>query len=314
MILCGSEDVIWGRRFEGLIPYLERLFNQAENDYLKEEISKFMSVLPCPECNGARLKKESLSIRINEKNIWQVTQMSIKEAKEFFGSLNLSDEKKTISHQVLKEIVRRLGFCADVGLDYLTLDRKSSTLSGGEAERIRLASQVGSGLVGVVYILDEPSIGLHQRDNAKLLSTLIALRDLGNTLIVVEHDEATIRAADHIIDLGPGAGRHGGKVICSGTFSEILQSRDSLTGKYLRGDLKIQIPQRRNYKDKKNIKIIGCAEHNLKNIDVSIPLGVLSALQEFPVQANQLWLMKFFIGLWQKKSTSQRSIRESTKK
>lgn len=275
MILYGSDDVIWGRNFEGVIPHLERLFKQTESDYLKQEISRFMSVLPCPECNGARLKKESLAIRINEKNIWQVTQMSIKETRKFFASLNLSEENKIISQHILKEIIRRLTFCIDVGLDYLTLDRKSSSLSGGEAERIRLASQVGSGLVGVIYVLDEPSIGLHQRDNAKLLATLTTLRDLGNTLIVVEHDEATIRSADYVIDLGPGAGRYGGEVVCAGKIPDLLKSCNSLTGKYLRSELRIPIPQqRRDYKLKNKIKIIAACEHNLKNIDVTIPLGV----------------------------------------
>ncbi len=276
MVLFGSDDVIWGKRFEGIIPQLERLFRQTESDFLKHEISRFMSVLPCPQCQGARLKKESLAIRINGKNIWQISQLSIKEARHFFGQLSLSKEKAIISHQILKEVTRRLNFCIDVGLDYLTLDRKSSTLSGGEAERIRLASQVGSGLVGVIYILDEPSIGLHQKDNDKLLSTFAALRDLGNSLIVVEHDEATIRQADYIIDLGPKAGRFGGEVVCSGRIKDILGCCDSLTGKYLKGELKIPVPKkRRSYQDKKNLKITGASEHNLKNITVTIPLGVL---------------------------------------
>jgi len=275
MVLFGSDDVIWGRQFEGAIPYLGRMFHKTDSDYLKQEISKFMSVLPCPECQGTRLKKESLAIQIMEKNIFEITQMPINTCRDFFGHLKLDSEKKIISHQVLKEIVRRLSFCIDVGLDYLTLDRKSSTLSGGEAERIRLATQVGSGLVGVVYILDEPSIGLHQKDNDKLLATLISLRNLGNTLIVVEHDEATIRSADYIIDLGPGAGKHGGEVIYAGDLPGILKSRESLTGKYLRGELKIPLPdQRRLPQQGKEINILGCKEHNLKDINVKIPLGI----------------------------------------
>ncbi|MDP3143398.1 MAG: excinuclease ABC subunit UvrA [Candidatus Omnitrophota bacterium] len=275
MVLFGSQDVIWGRQFEGAIPYLERMFHKTDSDYLKQEISKFMSVLPCPECQGTRLKKESLAIRIQGKNIFEVTQVSIKSCRDFFEHLKLDAEKKLIGHQVLKEIIRRLSFCVDVGLEYLTLDRKSSSLSGGEAERIRLATQVGSGLVGVVYILDEPSIGLHQKDNNKLLATLIALKNLGNTLIVVEHDEATIRSADYIIDLGPGAGKHGGEVIYAGDLPGLLKSKQSLTGKYLRGELQIPLPkERRNCQPGKEINIYGCKEHNLKDIDVRIPLGV----------------------------------------
>ncbi|HOX54953.1 MAG: excinuclease ABC subunit UvrA [Candidatus Omnitrophica bacterium] len=272
-ILYGADQWIWGRRFEGLIPHLERLFHQTESDYLKNEISRFMSVLPCPVCNGARLKKESLAIRIKEKSIWDITKMSIKDTKEFFVGLKLSQEKTIIAHQVLKEIIRRLSFCIDVGLDYLTLDRKSSTLSGGESERIRLATQVGSGLVGVVYILDEPSIGLHQRDNSKLLATLKTLRDLGNTLIVVEHDEATIKAADYVIDLGPGAGKHGGEVVFAGPLNELLKSHASLTAKYLNGKLDIKVPNKRDYRKNKSIEIIGAKEHNLKDINVKFPLG-----------------------------------------
>ena len=274
-ILYGTEHFAGDKPFEGVIPHLERLFRQSDSDYLKEEISKFMASLPCPACKGARLKKESLAVKINQKNIWEVTRMSIKEAHHFFKNINISERQRHIAHQVLKEIIQKLEFCINVGLDYLTLDRKSATLSGGEAQRIRLATQVGSGLVGVLYILDEPSIGLHQRDNAKLLATLEALRDLGNTLIVVEHDEATIRAADYIVDLGPGAGTHGGKVVFCGNKGALLKDRESLTAQYLRGELKINIPTtRRIWKDKKAIKIKGASEHNLKNIDVDFPLGV----------------------------------------
>jgi excinuclease ABC subunit A len=233
-ILYGSQEQVGGKPFEGVIPHLERLFKQTDSDYLKEEISRFMSSLPCPVCQGARLKKESLAVTINGKNIWEVTHFSIKEAYEFFSDLNLNERQKLVAHQVLKEIIQRLKFCIDVGLEYLTLDRKSSTLSGGEAQRIRLATQVGSGLVGVLYVLDEPSIGLHQRDNVKLLNSLKNLRDLGNTLIVVEHDEATIREADYIVDLGPGAGRYGGEVVFAGTRDELLKSKLSITAKYLR--------------------------------------------------------------------------------
>lgn len=274
MLLYGCDEHVGVRRFEGVIPHLERLFHETDSDYLKSEINKYMSVLPCPECSGARLRKESLAVTINGKSIWDVVKMSIRAASNFFESLNLSSTESTIAQQALKGIKERFRFMINVGLDYLTLDRRSSTLSGGEAQRIRLATQVGAGLVGVVYILDEPSIGLHQKDNRKLLNTLKALRDLGNTLIVVEHDEATIRSADHIIDLGPGAGRHGGKLIASGSLRNLLQSRDSLTAKYLRGQLKIKVPEERRKTNKKFLQIRGAREHNLKNINALIPLGL----------------------------------------
>jgi excinuclease ABC subunit A len=273
-ILFGTAEHAGGKPFEGVIPHLERVFRQTDSDYLKQEISRFMSTLPCPECKGARLKKESLSVLINSRNIFQVTNMPVKQAYQFFSELKLSKRETMIAEQIFKEVVKRLKFCIDVGLDYLTLDRKSSTLSGGEAQRIRLATQVGSGLVGVLYVLDEPSIGLHQRDNEKLIATLKSLRDLGNTLIVVEHDEATIRTADYVVDLGPGAGRHGGEIIFAGEQKNLLKSRESLTAKYLRGELKIPIPDKRRPQDAKRcIEIIAAAQHNLKNIDVKFPLG-----------------------------------------
>ncbi|MDD3375600.1 MAG: excinuclease ABC subunit UvrA [Candidatus Omnitrophica bacterium] len=274
VVLYGSQDEIWGRQFEGVIAYLERLFRDSDSDWLKGEVSDFMSISPCPECHGNRLKKESLAIRFSEKNISEVTELSILQAKKFFTDLKLSKTKTIISEQILKEINRRLDFCINVGLGYLTLNRKSATLSGGEAERIRLATQVGSGLVGVIYILDEPSIGLHQKDNTMLLKTLRALRDLGNTLIVVEHDEDTIRSADYIIDLGPGAGTHGGEIVYAGDVAGMLRSKKSLTGKYLNGKLNISLPKKRRPIDKSyQIKIIEAQEHNLKKIDVAFPLG-----------------------------------------
>ncbi|MDP3790803.1 MAG: excinuclease ABC subunit UvrA [Candidatus Omnitrophota bacterium] len=274
LVLFGQPGGEWGS-FEGVVPNLERRFRETESEFIKTEINKYMSVQPCPECNGMRLKKESLAVTIQNKNIAEVSDLSIKELKKFLVGLELNETQKIIAHQVLKEITARLQFMINVGLDYLTLDRRSFTLSGGEAQRIRLATQIGSGLVGVVYILDEPSIGLHQKDNSKLLDTLITLRDLGNTLIVVEHDEATMRKADHIIDLGPGAGEHGGRVLVSGTLEDVLESKESLTGQYLRGQLKIGIPdKRRSYAKAKRLKIIGATEHNLKDIDVEIPLGL----------------------------------------
>ncbi len=274
-ILYGSDDEIWGKRFEGVIPNLERRFIQTDSEYMRQEINRFMSVLPCSECKGRRLKPESLAVKIKDKNIYEVTKFSVTRAVEFFDGLKLTQPEQAIAHHILKEINSRLNFMLNVGLGYLTLDRMSSTLSGGEAQRIRLATQIGAGLVGVLYILDEPSIGLHQRDNRKLLDTLKALRDLGNTLIVVEHDEATIRLADHIIDLGPGAGKHGGHIVAQGTLEEILKSEKSLTARYLNGKLDIRIPKgRRAIKKDKHILIKAAAEHNLKNIDVKIPLGV----------------------------------------
>ncbi|MBI5123854.1 MAG: excinuclease ABC subunit UvrA [Candidatus Omnitrophica bacterium] len=274
LVLFGEEEGAWGS-FEGVVPNLERRFRETESEFIKTEINKYMSVQPCPSCKGMRLKEESLGVTVNDKNIAEVSGLSIKEMKKFLAGLKLTVPESVIAHQVLKEINARLQFMINVGLDYLTLDRRSYTLSGGEAQRIRLATQIGSGLVGVVYILDEPSIGLHQKDNSKLLDTLITLKDLGNTLIVVEHDEATIRKADHIVDLGPGAGEHGGRVIVSGTLEDVLKSEESLTGKYLRGKLKISIPsERKQLKIPKKLKIIGASEHNLKDIDVEIPLGL----------------------------------------
>jgi len=273
-ILYGSNDIVWGKTFEGVVNYLERMFKESDSDWLKTEISRFMSILPCPQCNGTRLKKESLAVTINDNNIYQVTSLSIKDAKTLFAGLKLKKDQKIISEQILKEIDRRLDFCINVGLDYLTLDRKSATLSGGEAERIRLATQVGSGLVGVIYILDEPSIGLHQKDNERLLSTLHALRDIGNTLLVVEHDEETIRKADYVIDIGPGAGAFGGEVIYAGNVKGLLKSKKSLTGQYLSGKLKIPLPTKRREQSKDKMLVIkGAQENNLKNIDVCIPLG-----------------------------------------
>ncbi len=275
LILYGSDQLVWGKPYEGIIPHLERLFRTTDSDFLKEEINKYMSSLPCLACKGARLRPESLSVKIGGISIYQVSALSVSKAFEFFSSLSLDDKEEHIARQILKEIKQRLEFMENVGLGYLTLDRQSSTLSGGEAQRIRLATQIGSRLTGVIYILDEPSIGLHQRDNDKLLDTLKVLRDLGNTLIVVEHDEATIRAADYIVDLGPGAGREGGKVVCQGTIAQVLRCKNSLTACYLNGDLKIISHfTQRAYKDKKNLEIIGANEHNLKNINVKIPLGV----------------------------------------
>ena len=275
IILYGRVEPVGWRRYEGVMPHLERLFRETESDFLKEEISRFMSHQGCPECGGSRLKKESLSVRIGGLSIYDVVKMSIVSALHFFDTLKLTDTQKLIAQPILKEIRLRLKFCRDVGLGYLALERLSATLSGGEAQRIRLATQVGSGLVGVLYILDEPSIGLHRRDNDKLIRTLKALRDLGNTLVVVEHDESTIRSSDWVVDLGPGAGRQGGEVIYSGPLDELLKCNESLTARYLNKELKVYpLPNQRSAKDRKVLKVTGAGEHNLKNINVEIPLGL----------------------------------------
>jgi excinuclease ABC subunit A len=270
IILYGSEE--YG--FEGVIPNLERLFHQTESEYRREEIMKYIREIICPSCNGGRLRPESLAVKISEKSIMDICRMSVIKAKEFFENLKLTEKESLIAKQILKEILSRLNFLQEVGLDYLTLDRMTHTLSGGEAERIRLATQIGSGLVGVLYILDEPTIGLHQRDNLKLINTLKHLRNIGNTVVVIEHDEETIRNADYIVDLGPGAGIHGGEVVAEGSLEDIIHNENSITGKYLSGKLKIEIPEKRRNPTERKIKILKAAHNNLKNIDVEIPLGL----------------------------------------
>ena len=263
--------------FEGIIKNVERRYKETGSEAMKAEYESFMNITPCSLCGGLRLKKSSLAVTVGDKNIAEVTSMSVEKLYDFLDELELSDQQKLIGEQILKEIKARLKFLLDVGLGYLTLSRTASTLSGGEAQRIRLATQIGSGLVGVAYILDEPSIGLHQRDNDKLLGTLKHLRDLGNTLIVVEHDEDTMLAADHIVDIGPGAGEHGGQVIAQGTAQEIMKNKDSITGQYLSGKIRIPVPEVRQ-EPKGFLKIIGAQENNLKNIDVEIPLGVMTCV------------------------------------
>ncbi len=261
--------------FEGVIPTLERRYREAANsERARTEIEEYMSKKPCTACGGARLRPESLAVTVGGKNIAEVTHLSIGEADRFFKNLELTDREEMIARQILKEIRARLGFLVNVGLEYLSLDRAAGTLSGGEAQRIRLATQIGSGLVGVLYILDEPSIGLHPRDNRRLLETLKHLRDLGNTLIVVEHDEETIRSADHIIDIGPGAGANGGQVVASGPLSVITATPGSLTGQYLKGEKEIPIPPVRRQPNGKYLEVVGASEHNLKDLEVKIPMGV----------------------------------------
>lgn len=268
---------VYDVQFEGLIKNVERRYRETGSDSTKQEYETFMRVTPCKECKGRRLKPEALAVTVGNKNISEITNFSIEELSDFMNHLNLTERQEKIGELVLKEIRARVGFLMDVGLDYLTLARSAGSLSGGEAQRIRLATQIGSGLVGVAYILDEPSIGLHQRDNDKLLKTLCHLRDLGNTLIVVEHDEDTMLAADYIVDIGPGAGEHGGEVVAQGTAKEIMRNKKSVTGAYLSGRIKIPVPKERK-KPTGSIVIRGARENNLKNIDVEIPLGVMTCV------------------------------------
>ena len=259
--------------FEGICNNLERRYRETQSEGMKQEYEAYMANIPCPDCGGKRLKPESLAVTVGGKSIAEVSDMTVLEAREFMNSLTLTEQQRMIGEQIFREINARLGFLVDVGLDYLTLSRAAATLSGGEAQRIRLATQIGSGLVGVLYILDEPSIGLHQRDNARLLKTLQNMRDLGNTLIVVEHDEDTIRAADYIVDIGPGAGEHGGRVIAEGTLADIMRAPESITGQFLTGVQRIEVPQTRRDCGGKYLRVRGARANNLKNIDVDIPLG-----------------------------------------
>ena len=263
--------------FEGIIPTLERRYRETSSDAMKQAYEEYMAEETCPECGGQRLKAEARAVTVNGKSLPEVSDMSILQAREFFASLKLEGNSRVIAQQILKEIDNRLGFLADVGLGYLTLSRGAGTLSGGEAQRIRLATQIGSALMGVMYILDEPSIGLHQRDNAKLIATLKRMRDLGNTVIVVEHDEETMRAADWIVDVGPGAGLHGGQIVAEGTAEDIMACEESLTGQYLSGRKVIPVPEKRR-KPAGWLTVKGAEEHNLKHIDVRSPLGVLTCV------------------------------------
>lgn len=264
--------------FEGVIPTLERRHSETKSQGMRDFYEFYMSESDCPTCNGARLKKESLAVRVGNKNIKELTDMPVNQIKDYLNSLKLTKKEEMISDQIMQELNKRLQFLMDVGLEYLTLSRAAGTLSGGEAQRIRLATQIGSALTGVLYILDEPSIGLHQRDNDKLIATLKKLRDLGNTVLVVEHDEDTMLAADQIIDIGPGPGVHGGKVMAQGTAEEIMQVSDSVTGQYLSGRKKIKVPEKRRKPKRECIEVVGAKEHNLKNINVKFPLGVFTCV------------------------------------
>lgn len=264
--------------FEGVVPNIDRRYHESPSEYTREMMSKYMTELPCETCHGKRLSKEALSVYVGDYNIGEVVEYSIKNALYYFEKLKLSDQDKSIADQILKEIISRLSFLNNVGLEYLTLDRSSGTLSGGEAQRIRLATQIGSRLTGVLYVLDEPSIGLHQRDNDRLINTLKEMRDLGNTLIVVEHDDDTMRAADYLVDVGPGAGNHGGEVVSSGTPNKVMKDKKSLTGQYLSGKKRIEVPEYRREITDRKIQIKGAKSNNLKNVNVDFPLSVLTVV------------------------------------
>ncbi|WP_432208622.1 excinuclease ABC subunit UvrA [Acinetobacter variabilis] len=266
--------------FEGILPHLERRYRETESNYVRDDLAQYLSNAACDACDGSRLNEISRNVKILDKTIADVTRMSIGDAESYYQGINLEGARGEIADKIFKEIRERLHFLVSVGLNYLSLSRSAETLSGGEAQRIRLASQIGAGLMGVMYVLDEPSIGLHQRDNDRLLQTLIRLRDLGNTVLVVEHDEDAIRAADHIIDIGPGAGVYGGHVIAEGTYQELAENKDSLTGKYLSGKLKIEVPKKRGQppKPEEQIKLMGAAGHNLKKVDLTIPLGIMTCV------------------------------------
>ncbi len=266
---------IYNSSFEGVVNNIERRYRDTNSEYAKTELEEYMSEVECPICKGKRLRDEYLAVTVGNKNISELTDLSVRDSLEFFNGLKLSEHDSFVGERIIKEIKERLGFLGSVGLEYLTLSRSAGTLSGGESQRIRLATQIGSSLVGVLYILDEPSIGLHQRDNDKLIATLKRLRDLGNTLIVVEHDDDTMLAADYIVDIGPGAGINGGEVVFSGTVSKLLKCKNSITGQYLSGKRKISLPQRRREGNGKFLRIVGATEHNLKNVDVTLPLGEL---------------------------------------
>ena len=263
--------------FEGVIPNLERRYKQATSDDVRQWIEQFMAAVPCPVCDGKRLRPEALAVTVGDINIADLTGMSCENALKFLDALTLTERESLIASQILRQLRSRLTFLTDVGLGYITLNRHAGTLSGGESQRIRLATQIGSGLVGVLYVLDEPSVGLHARDNEKLLDTLKHLRDIGNTVIVVEHDEETIRSADYVVDIGPGAGENGGYVICAGSVEDLLKCEESITGQYLSGKRQIPVPKKRR-KPEKFITVKGAREHNLKNIDVRIPLGVFTCI------------------------------------
>jgi excinuclease ABC subunit A len=273
-----GSKIVRKHRFEGIIPNTERRFKETDSDYIRDRLAKLMSSSSCNECHGSRLNKESRNVFINKTPIYEITSLRISDSLSFMKKMKLSGSRLKIAEKILKEIIDRLSFLSDVGLNYLTLERSAETLSGGEAQRIRLASQIGSGLVGVTYVLDEPSIGLHQRDNAKLIKTLNHLKSLGNTVIVVEHDEEAIRSADHIIDIGPGAGKHGGEICASGTLKDILNNKKSITAQYLSGKKQIAVPKKRLKPGSEFVSIVKASENNLKDVNVKIPVGLFTCI------------------------------------
>src|SRR5690606_36454340 len=274
----GRETMRFRAEFDGVIPSLERRLKEAASELVRERLEEYMSLVACSVCGGTRYKPEVLAVTVGGRNIADVSAMTVLEGRKLFSTLTLDGAADQVAQPILREVNARLGFLEDVGLDYLSLDRSANALSGGEAQRIRLATQVGSGLTGVLYVLDEPSIGLHPRDNARLLRTLLNLRDLGNTLIVVEHDEETMRASDYIVDLGPGAGVHGGEVVAAAPPAEFTKHRTSLTAAYLRGEKHIAVPEQRREGNGRKLTVVGAREHNLKNIDVDFPLGTLTCV------------------------------------
>jgi excinuclease ABC subunit A len=273
-----NEHKVWRGGFEGLVPNFNRRYLESTSEYVKNEMLNYMTEKPCPVCEGKRLRPEVLAVTVGDLSLYELTSQTVQQNRDFFAALELSEKESAIARQILIEIEARLGFLVNVGLDYLTLGRAAGSLSGGEAQRIRLATQIGSGLTGVLYVLDEPSIGLHQRDNGRLLRTLEHLRDQGNTLIVVEHDEETMRSADHIIDIGPAAGLHGGTIVAQGTLADIIASPESITGQYLRGEKKIAVPESRRQADNRLLRVFGAAENNLRHIEATIPIGTFTCV------------------------------------
>ena len=309
-----GEDKEYFVPFEGVMPLLARRYHETDSDEMRESYENYMTEIPCKACHGARLKPETLAVTVGGKNIDEVTRMTIREADAFFTQLTLTPREMKIAAQILKEIHARLHFLLDVGLDYLTLSRSAGTLSGGEAQRIRLATQIGSGLQGVLYVLDEPSIGLHQRDNNRLLATLKHLRDLGNTLIVVEHDEDTMYAADHIIDIGPGAGANGGRVVAEGTAEEIKKNPDSITGAYLSRRKFIPVPAKRRPGNGKFIEVVGAAENNLKDLTVKFPLGTLTLVTGVSGSGKSTLVNEILYKASPRASTTRRVSRANTRR
>ena len=299
-------------RFEGAIPYLRRRHQEAESDTQREQIEGYMRQVDCQECGGARLNPLSLAVTIDNHSLDDICRLSIDKAFKVLSNLKLNDREQMIAEQVVKEINSRLRFLLDVGLEYLSLSRSAATLAGGEAQRIRLASQIGSGLVGVLYVLDEPSIGLHQRDNQRLIETLSHLRDIGNTVIVVEHDEETIRAADHVVDIGPGAGEHGGDVVYSGNVKGLVDCKKTLTGQYLSGSKQLPVPEERRATNGSFISILGARENNLKNIDVTFPLNNLTVITGVSGSGKSTLVKKLLYPIMQKKLIENRVFRYST--